>query len=199
MYNNLNNNMVNNMNNNMNYNMVNNINNNMNNNLQNNFFNNAFIKKNNFTNNNLQHSANTNINNNMNNNMNFGMNNNMNNYIFNNNMNYNGINLLINKAFTTPEINNKNNLINVIFVTDKREKDLLKIPTDFTIYQMMIMYMKRKGLSESNLRNDIFFLYNTCRIDPFSNELVVKKFYSYDVFITVCQVHNLIGGFKFHI
>ena len=183
--------------NNLNNNMVNNINNNMNNNLQNNFFNNAFNKKNNFTNNNFQNSTNTN----MNNNMNFGMNNNMNNYMFNNNMNYNGINPLINKAFTTPEINNKNknNLINVIFVTDKREKDLLKIPTDFTIYQMMIMYMKRKGLSESNLRNDIFFLYNACRIDPFSNELVLKKFYSYDVFITVCQANNLIGGFKFYI
>ena len=158
----------------------------------------------------------------MNNYSNYNMNiNNMNNYMTNKNMNYNatktfnpinnkmkiqqfnqsnnylnsfnGINPLINRTFTTPEI------INVLFVTDFGNKEIIQIPQDYTIYQMMQMYMKRNGLSEYNLRNDLFFLYNASKMDPFSNELALKKFKNYDASIIVCQRNGLIGGFKLYL
>ena len=64
---------------------------------------------------------------------------------------------------------------------------------------MMQMYMKRNGLSEYNLRNDLFFLYNARNMDPFSNELALKKFKGCDASITVCQRNGLIGGFKLYL
>ena len=106
---------------------------------------------------------------------------------------FNGINPLINRTFTTPKI------INVLFVTDFGNKEIIQIPQNYTIYQMMQMYMKRNGLSEYNLRNDLFFLYMASKMDPFSNELALKKFKNYSVTITVCQRNILTGGFKLYL
>ena len=167
-----------------------------------------------------------NFNNNMNNGINYNMNNGMN-YNMNNGMNYNmnnNINYNMNNNFssqynpnlfsynylngTSPEINgigyspssiynSKNNIRNITFVTDTGIKTILNVPPNITIYQLIKKYINRIGLSNYDLRKDIIFLYNTESIDPFSKELIGKKF-NYTPYITVIKRNSIIGGFKLY-
>ena len=170
-----------------------------------------------------------NFNNNMNNGINYNMNNGMN-YNMNNGMNYNmnnNINYNMNNNFssqynpnlfsynylngTSQEINGKifspnsiyigtNNINNIFFHEVNGSKTLLTVPSDITIYQLIKMYLNRRGLQNYDLRRDLVFVYNAKRIDPFSKELIGKKLTNktYNINITVSTTMNLIGGLKLY-
>ena len=180
-------------------------------------------------NNGMNNNMNNGMNNNMNNGMNYNINNGMN-YNINNGMNYNinnGMNYNMNNNFssqynpnlfsynylngTSPEINgivyspnsfynSKNNIRNITFATDTGIKTSLIVPPNITIYQLISMYMNRRGLSNYDLRRDFKFFFNTESLDPFSKELIGKKFgnYPYNLNITVSKTMNVIGGLKLY-
>ena len=156
---------------------------------------------------------NNNINNNMNNCMNYNMNNCMNYNMDNNFSSQYNPNLFSYNYLngTSQEINGKifspnsiyigtNNRKNITFQEDNGTKTLLPVPSDITIYQLIKMYLNRRGLQNYDLRRDLVFYYNTERIDPFSKELIGKKFRDKtdNINITVSTTMNLIGGLKLY-
>ena len=99
---------------------------------------------------------------------------------------YNNINLMQN-GFSI----NKTRIHNIVFdfENEKRQKRLLTINSNCTIYQLIKMYINIMGLSEYNFEKYYLFLDRlSSKINPFSNEFVGQRFNEFDKVLDLSDI-----------
>ena len=99
--------------------------------------------------------------------------------IYNNN-NSNNLQELIPRSDQTLYVNKSEaslpNKMNIAFKASSGLKVIINVDKNVTISDMFKQYMDRIGLSYKYLGNEIQFLHDGTRIDPFSNDPVYSKF-----------------------
>ena len=95
--------------------------------------------------------------------------------------------------YVEPEDKNAANLMNISFKASSGLNVMIPIPGNAPIKTLFQKYMDKLKLPYNYLGNELQFLYNGNKIDPFSNELVNKKFKN-NIFITVFDQGGVIGA-----
>lgn len=95
--------------------------------------------------------------------------------------------------YVEPDDKNAANLMNISFKASSGLNVMIPIPGNAPIKTLFQKYMDKLKLPYNYLGNELQFLYNGNKIDPFSNELVNKKFKN-NIFITVFDQGGVIGA-----
>ena len=95
--------------------------------------------------------------------------------------------------YVEPDDKNAANLMNISFKASSVLNVMIPIPGNAPIKTLFQKYMDKLKLPYNYLGNELQFLYNGNKIDPFSNELVNKKFKN-NIFITVFDQGGVIGA-----
>ena len=95
--------------------------------------------------------------------------------------------------YVEPEDKNAANLMNISFKASSGLNVMIPIAGNAPIKTLFQKYMDKLKLPYNYLGNELQFLYNGNKIDPFSNELVSKKFKN-NIFITVFDQGGVIGA-----
>ena len=106
--------------------------------------------------------------------------NNLNMYNMYNNNNSNNLKELIPRSDQTLYVNKSEaslpNKMNIAFKASSGLNVIINVDKNVTISDMFKQYMDRIGLSYKYLGNEIQFLHDGTRVDPFSNDPVYSKF-----------------------
>ena len=92
------------------------------------------------------------------------------------------------------EDKNAPNLMNINFKASTGLNVIMTIPGNITLKSLFEKYMDKLHLPQIYLGNEIQFLYNGMKVDPYSNELVCNKFKN-NIFVTVFDQASVIGAF----
>ena len=120
--------------------------------------------------------------------------------MYNNNLNNNSNNLqeLIPRSDQTLYVNKSEaslpNKMNIAFKASSGLNVIINVDKNVTISDMFKQYMDRIGLSYKYLGNEIQFLHDGTRIDPFSNDPVYSKFKN-NQSIVVYDQGSIVGAY----
>ena len=96
-------------------------------------------------------------------------------------------------VYIKPDNKNASDIINIALRASSGLNVILAIPSNLPIREMFKRYVEKLGLPYGYLGNDIQFLYNGNKVDPFSNEPVSSKFKN-GINITVYDQAGVIGA-----
>ena len=88
---------------------------------------------------------------------------------------------------------NASNIINIALKASSGLNVILAVPSNLPIREFFKRYVEKLGLPYGYIGNDIQFLYNGTKVDPFSNEPVSSKFKN-GINITVYDQAGVIGA-----
>ncbi len=88
---------------------------------------------------------------------------------------------------------NASNIINIALKASSGLNVILAVPSNLPVREFFKRYVEKLGLPYGYIGNDIQFLYNGTKVDPFSNEPVSSKFKN-GINITVYDQAGVIGA-----
>ena len=88
---------------------------------------------------------------------------------------------------------NVSNIINIALKASSGLNVILAVPSNLPVREFFKRYVEKLGLPYGYIGNDIQFLYNGTKVDPFSNEPVSSKFKN-GINITVYDQAGVIGA-----